>query len=70
MAILRTDPNIPIMQTTGGKVVSPTTNDPVPVVRIERRTESASIQQTLDGKVTRTCVAPAGNPNIRECTPG
>lgn len=70
MAILRTDPNIPIQQTTDGKIVSPTTNDPVPVVRIIRQIPNVSIQQTIDGKVTRTCVAPAGNANIRECTPG
>lgn len=70
MAVLRTDPNISIRQTTDGKVISPTTNDPNPTVRIERITENAPIQQTLDGKVIKTCVAPAGNPNIRECTPG
>ncbi len=70
MAILRTDPNIPIMQTTDGKVVSPTTNDPVPVVRTQRRTENASIQQTIDGKVTRTCTIPAGSTVEVECTPG
>lgn len=70
MAILRTDPNIPIQQTTDGKIVSPTTNDPNPTIRIQRLVQDVSIQQTIDGKVTRTCVAPAGNANIRECTPG
>lgn len=65
MAILRTDPNVSIQQTTDGKVISPTTNDPVPVVRIIRQTPDTPVTSIQDKKVL-TCTE--GNPNV--CTPG
>lgn len=66
MAILRTDPNISIRQTTDGKLIQPTTNDPSPVVRINVKVENMSNQYPNNGKITLTCTN--ASPSI--CTIG
>jgi len=66
MAILRTDPNIPIMQTTDGKMISPTTNDPIPIVRIFTDVPNTPVIFTQPGKATFTCTGT----NPTSCTPG
>jgi len=66
MAVLRTDPNISIQQTTPGIVVSPTTNDPNPTVRIVTEVENTPITYPTPGKVTVLCTGS----NPATCTPG